>query len=57
MKRCLVLILLLAAVLPLRGQDYDAALDRFASITNECQRLKARIEEGENLLSKFIANT
>ena len=49
MKRCLVLILLLAAVLPLRGQDYDAALDRFASITNECQRLKARIEEGENL--------
>ena len=49
MKRCLVLILFLAAVLPLRGQDYDAALDRFASITNECQRLKARIEEGENL--------
>lgn len=49
MKRCLVLVLLLAAVLPLRGQDYDAALDRFAAITNECQRLKARIEEGETV--------
>ena len=49
MKRCLVLILLFIAVLPLRGQDYDAALDRFAAITNECQRLKARIEEGEDL--------
>lgn len=49
MKRCFLLILLLVAVLPLRGQDYDAALDRFASITNECQQLKARIEEGENL--------
>ena len=49
MKRYLLLILLLVTVLPLRGQDYDAALDRFASITNECQRLKARIEEGENL--------
>lgn len=49
MKRCLVLILLILAALPLWGQDYDAALDRFASITNECQRLKARIEEGENL--------
>lgn len=49
MKRYLVLILLFIAVLPLRGQDYDAALDRFAAITNECQRLKARIEEGEDL--------
>lgn len=59
MKRCLVLILLILAALPLRGQDYDAALDRFASITNECQRLKARIEEGENLqegtLNRVIA--
>jgi len=49
MKHRLVLILLFIAILPLRGQDYDAALDRFASITNECLRLKARIEEGENL--------
>ena len=49
MKRCFLLILILVIALPLRGQDYDAALDRFASITNECQRLKARIEEGENL--------
>ena len=49
MKRCFLLILSLVIALPLRGQDYDAALDRFASITNDCQQLKARIEERENL--------
>ena len=49
MKRYLVFILFFTAVFQLRGQDFDAALDRFASITNECQQLKARIEAGETL--------
>lgn len=49
MKRYLVLILFFISVFQLRGQDFDAALDRFASITNECQQLKARLEAGEAL--------
>lgn len=49
MKRALLILALFLTVLPLRAQDYDAALDRFAAITNECLRLKARLNEGETL--------
>ena len=54
MKRVLLILASFLAVLPLRAQDYDAALDRFAAITNDCLRLKARLHAGEALSAQAL---
>lgn len=54
MKRFLVILLLCFPAFLLRAQGYDAALDRFAAITKECQRLKARLDEGKTIPERTL---